>query len=69
MVGEGMQGLITERHFVLMERVFPGIREFYLEIRPRPITFLELLWRFEASRTRDIQTPLGGQSTRRRRQP
>jgi hypothetical protein len=59
-----MQGYITDRDFDLAERFFPGIRRFYNESLPRPITFLELLWRFEKRSHRDIQTPVRGQSIR-----
>lgn len=62
-----MQGFITDRDFDLAERFFPGIRRFYKESVPRPLTFLELLWRFEKRGRRDIQTPVGGDSIRHRR--
>jgi hypothetical protein len=51
-LGGVMQGLITERDFDAMEAVFPGIRQFYDESRPKPFTFLELLWKFEGRHSR-----------------
>lgn len=42
-----MQGLITERHFVVAERCFPGIRRLYRELLRKPATFLELVWEYE----------------------
>jgi len=60
-----MQGFITERDFDLMERVFPGIIRFYLETRPRPVTFLELLWRFQDSRKPNGSPVATGEDTRR----
>jgi len=62
-----MQGYITDRDFDLAERFFPGIRRFYNESLPRPVTFLELLWRFEKRVRRDIQTPVTGDPTRHRK--
>jgi hypothetical protein len=57
-----MQGYITERDFDLMERVFPGIKRFYLESWPRPVTFLELLWRFQEYTHRVVEAPVSGDS-------
>ena len=62
-----MQGYITDRDFDLAERFFPGIRRFYNESLPRPVTFLELLWRFQKRARRDIQTPAGGDTIRQRK--
>jgi len=62
-----MQGYITDRDFELAERFFPGIRRFYNESLPRPLTFLELLWRFEKRARRDIQTPPSGDTIRQRK--
>jgi hypothetical protein len=42
-----MQGLITERHFDVAERWFPGIRRFYLAMASKPRTFLELVWEYQ----------------------
>jgi hypothetical protein len=42
-----MQGVITERHFDLAERMFPGIRDFYDLLSTKPSTFLELVWAYE----------------------
>jgi hypothetical protein len=42
-----MKGLITERHFRVAEKWFPGIRAFYLAMACKPATFLELVWEYE----------------------
>lgn len=42
-----MQGVITERHFDIAERLFPGIRGFYDLLSNKPSTFLELVWAYE----------------------
>jgi hypothetical protein len=47
-----MQGLITERHFASAEKWFPGIRQFYLAMTVKPLTFLELVWEYEKQVTR-----------------
>ena len=61
-----MQGFITDRDFDLVELIFPGIRRFYLETQPKPVTFLELLWLWEDRPRRVQESPLGGDSPRRR---
>ncbi len=45
--GEGLQGFVTERHFALAEKEFPGISHFYATCSPKPRTFLELLTLFQ----------------------
>ncbi len=62
-----MQGFITDRDFAVIEEYFPGIRRFYLKSQPKPITFLELVWRFQVERSRAPQAPPAGDSGRRRR--
>ena len=47
LVEDGMQGLITERHFASAEKWFPGIRRFYDALTDKPLTFLELVWEYE----------------------
>jgi hypothetical protein len=42
-----MRGWVTERHFENAERLFPGIRRFYLDLPRKPLTFLELVWEYE----------------------
>jgi hypothetical protein len=42
-----VRGFVTERHFAIAERVFPGIRDFYRALTEKPATFLELVWAFE----------------------
>jgi hypothetical protein len=64
---ESMRGYITERDYELMERVFPGIMRFYWKTLPRPVTFLELLWRFESHRTERCASIIPGDSSRRRK--
>ena len=58
MVSKGMQGFITERDCELMELVFPGINRFYQDLQPKPRTFLELLWRFQDTLARVVNSPL-----------
>lgn len=41
-----MRGLITERHFEVAERMFPGIGELYRALARKPLTFLELVWEY-----------------------
>ncbi len=47
-----MKGLITERHFRVAEKWFPGIRAFYLRMEHKPATFLELVWEYEKAAER-----------------
>jgi hypothetical protein len=42
-----VRGFITERHFEIAERTFPGIRDYYRDLNDKPSTFLELVWRYE----------------------
>jgi hypothetical protein len=42
----GLKGVVTERDFAAAEIEFPGITRFYRRCRPRPTTFLDLMWRF-----------------------
>lgn len=66
--GPHMQGVITEQHFEMAERMFPGIRDFYDLLDTKPLTFLELVWAYERQverlpcRTR----PRAGRTARRR---
>jgi len=41
-----MRGFITEIDFELVDQCFPGIGRYYRELKEKPKTFLELLWRF-----------------------
>jgi hypothetical protein len=41
-----MRGFITERDFEVIDQCFPGIMRYYRELKEKPKTFLELLWRF-----------------------
>ncbi|MBI4510197.1 MAG: hypothetical protein HY698_11225 [Deltaproteobacteria bacterium] len=42
-----MKGLINESHFDLAERLFPGIGSFYGSLQCKPMTFLELVWKYQ----------------------
>ena len=46
-----LRGLITEADLPQAEQEWPGLQEFYLRLplRDRPVTFLELVWRFECA--------------------
>jgi len=46
-----LHGFITELDLLLAEREFPGIARFFRECQPAPPTFLDLLCRFQASRS------------------
>jgi hypothetical protein len=48
LTGLGVQGRITERQLPLAEQSFPGISAFYAEQTVKPVTFLQLVWAFEA---------------------
>jgi len=41
-------GRITERELPLAEESFPGISRFYKSLSAKPVTFLQLVWAFEA---------------------
>ena len=41
-----MVGLITEKDFTIVEKVFPGIRALYAHLKIKPKTFLELEWQY-----------------------
>jgi hypothetical protein len=52
--GPRLRGLVTEADLAAAEQEWPGMRAFLLAL-PRaewPLTFLDLVWRFEASRLR-----------------
>jgi hypothetical protein len=42
-----MVGLIKDEDLEQAEESFPGIRQFFAALNPKPQTFLELLARFE----------------------
>ena len=44
----GLRGLITEAHFDQAENEFPGIKRFFESCAEKPLTFLSLVWQFEA---------------------
>ena len=41
-------GRITEEHLSEAEKTFPGIGEMYEALDRKPVTFLQLLWLYEA---------------------
>ena len=41
-----VRGFITERDFARAEDEFPGIRDFHEGLSEKPMTFLELVWRY-----------------------
>ncbi len=47
-----MRGLITETHFEMAERWYPGIRDLYAELDEKPQTFLQLVWEYEQREVR-----------------
>lgn len=65
--GRGMQGVITEKHFEMAERMFPGIRDYYDLLSTKPLTFLELVWAYEREVERlPCRTPRRAGRTARR---
>jgi hypothetical protein len=51
-----LRGLVTEEDLPLAEEDWPGLREFFRRIpsNQRPVTFLDLVWRFECWRSRFV---------------
>jgi hypothetical protein len=47
-----LRGLITEADLPLAEQEWPGLLEFLrgIPVSERPVTFLDLIWRFEGCR-------------------
>jgi hypothetical protein len=41
-------GRITEAHLSEAEKTFPGIGKMYRRMADKPVTFLQLVWRYEA---------------------
>jgi hypothetical protein len=41
-----MRGFITELDFEVIDQCFPGIMRYYRELKEKPKTFLELMWRY-----------------------
>ena len=41
-----MRGMVTECDFDAAECAFPGIVDYYRDLKEKPETFLELLWGF-----------------------
>ena len=46
-----MVGRITEKHLSEAEKTFPGIMEMYSKLAAKPMTFLQLVWIYEANLT------------------
>ena len=59
-----MQGRITERHLPIAEESFPGIGRFYKDLSAKPLTFLQLVWMYEAQ---VLATKQPARATRRAR--
>ena len=53
-IGPLLRGFVTEADLPQAEREWPGLQDFLRRIPPhqRPVTFLELVWRFECWRHR-----------------
>ena len=43
-----MVGRITEEHLDEAEKTFPGIGRMYRTMSDKPVTFLQLVWKYEA---------------------
>ena len=50
-----VQGRITETQLPLAEKSFPGISAMYAEMQEKPLTFLQLLWMYQAARRKAAQ--------------
>jgi len=46
-------GRITEKHLNEAEKTFPGIAAMYEAMPSKPMTFLQLVWIYEASLAQD----------------
>jgi hypothetical protein len=48
----GLRGLVTDADLLMAEQEWPGLRDFLRRIpwHERPLTFLDLMWRFECAR-------------------
>jgi hypothetical protein len=46
-----MRGIITEVDCEAIDQCFPGIMRYYRELKDKPKTFLELLWRYMERRS------------------
>jgi hypothetical protein len=49
LIVKSVSGFITERDFDAAEQEFPGIQRLYARLLRKPRTFLELVWKYEAS--------------------
>lgn len=51
-----MKGLITEKTgWQLIESVFPGLKQSYLNMAKKPTTFLELVWLAESQQKQPVK--------------
>jgi hypothetical protein len=55
-----LAGMVTTADLPQAEREWPGLQAFFHRLagKDRPHTFLELVWRFEQSRTQAVETSL-----------
>ena len=45
-----MQGRITNKQLPKADRCIPGIARYHEELSEKPMTFLQLLWKFEGEK-------------------
>ncbi len=45
-----MQGRITNKQLPKADRCIPGIARYHEELAEKPMTFLQLLWKFEGEK-------------------
>jgi hypothetical protein len=60
-----VQGRITERQLPLAEESFPGIGRFYRDLSAKPLTFLQLVWMYEAQNLASQKRARPARRTRR----
>ena len=52
----GVVGRITEEHLDEAEKSFPGINKLYRALSNKPATFLQLVWMYETSQSRESRS-------------
>jgi hypothetical protein len=50
---EPVQGRITNKQLPKADRCIPGIARYHRELECKPMTFLQLLWKFEGEKLQE----------------
>ncbi len=61
-----MQGRITNKQLPKADRCIPGIARYHRELAEKPMTFLQLLWKFEGEKLANTK-PAATAGKRKRR--